>query len=149
MITIILFNKIKEIIFMSLSIDHIVLTVNDINQSVNFYSNILGMELKEFYSEFDQTFRKSLIFGYQKINLHDASNPYKPHAKYPSPGGFDICFLSQKPVSEWLIILKKNKINIEDGPVKKTGATGPILSIYVRDPDKNLIEISNLLMNNN
>ena len=60
---------------MSLSIDHIVLTVNDINQSVNFYSNILGMELKEFYSEFDQTFRKSLIFGYQKINLHDASNP--------------------------------------------------------------------------
>ena len=75
MITIILFNKIKEIIFMSLSIDHIVLTVNDINQSVNFYSNILGMDLKEFYSEFDQTFRKSLIFGYQKINLHDASNP--------------------------------------------------------------------------
>ena len=134
---------------MSLSIDHIVLTVNDINQSVNFYSNILGMELKEFYSEFDQTFRKSLIFGYQKINLHDAFNPYKPHAKYPSPGGFDICFLSQKPVSEWLIILKKNKINIEDGPVKKTGATGPILSIYVRDPDENLIEISNLLINNN
>ena len=134
---------------MSLSIDHIVLTVNNINESINFYSNILGMELKEFYSEFDQTYRKSLIFGSQKINLHDASSPYKPHAKYPLPGGFDICFLSKKPVSEWLTILKKNKIDIEDGPVQKTGATGPILSIYVRDPDENLIEISNLLINCN
>ena len=134
---------------MSLSIDHIVLTVNDINKTIIFYSKILGMELKEFYSDFDQTHRKSLVFGNQKINLHDVSMPFKPHANCPSPGGFDICFLSKKPVSEWLTILKKNKIDIEDGPVQKTGATGPILSIYVRDPDENLIEISNLLINCN
>tara|TARA_B100000767_G_scaffold231498_1_gene222950 strand:- start:1032 stop:1430 length:399 start_codon:yes stop_codon:yes gene_type:complete len=131
---------------MSLSIDHIVLTVNDINKTIIFYSKIIGMDLKEFYSDFDQTYRKSLIFGNQKINLHDVSSPFKPHANYPSPGGFDICFLSTKPVSEWITIFKNNKISIEEGPIKKTGATGPILSIYVRDPDKNLIEISNLLV---
>ena len=131
---------------MSLSIDHIVLTVNDINKTIIFYSKILGMELKEFYSDFDQTHRKSLVFGNQKINLHDVSMPFKPHANCPSPGGFDICFLSTKPVLEWTSIFKNNKISIEEGPVKKTGATGPILSIYVRDPDKNLIEISNLLV---
>ena len=79
---------------MSLSIDHIVLTVNDINKTIIFYSKIIGMDLKEFYSDFDQTYRKSLIFGNQKINLHDVSSPFKPHANYPSPGGFDICFLS-------------------------------------------------------
>ena len=131
---------------MSLSIDHIVLTVNDINKTIIFYSKILGMELKEFYSDFDQTHRKSLVFGNQKINLHDVSMPFKPHANCPSPGGFDICFLSTKPVLEWTSIFKNNKISIEEGPVKKTGATGPILSIYVRDPDKNLIEISNVLV---
>ena len=130
---------------MSLKIDHIVITVKDINKSISFYSNILEMELKEFFSLSDNTTRKSLKFGNQKINLHEAVNPFKPHAKHPSPGAVDICFISTKPISEWIDRLKKNKINIEDGPVQKTGANGPILSIYIRDPDENLIEISNTI----
>ena len=130
---------------MSLKIDHIVITVKDINKSISFYSNILEMELKEFFSLSDNTTRKSLKFGNQKINLHEALNPFLPHAKHPSPGAVDICFISTKPISEWIDRLKKNKINIEDGPVQKTGANGPILSIYIRDPDENLIEISNTI----
>ena len=132
---------------MSLKIDHIVITVKDINKSISFYSNILEMELQEFYSLSDNTTRKSLKFGNQKINLHEALNPFSPHAKHPSPGAVDICFISTKPISEWIDRLKKNKINIEDGPVQKTGANGPILSIYIRDPDENLIEISNTINN--
>ena len=130
---------------MTLSIDHIVITVEDINKSINFYTNILKMELIEFYSSSDNTTRKSLKFGNQKINLHEVLNPFSPRAKYPSPGAVDICFISTKPVSEWINKLKKNKINIEEGPVQKTGAKGPILSIYIRDPDENLIEISNVI----
>ena len=132
---------------MSLKIDHIVITVKDINKSISFYSNVLEMELKEFYSLSDNTTRKSLKFGNQKINLHEALNPFSPHAKHPSPGAVDICFISTKPISEWIDTLKKNKINIEDGPVQKTGAKGPLLSIYIRDPDENLIEISNTINN--
>ena len=130
---------------MTLSIDHIVITVEDINKSINFYTNILKMELIEFYSSSDNTTRKSLKFGNQKINLHEVLNPFSPRAKHPSPGAVDICFISTKPVSEWIDKLKKNKINIEEGPVQKTGAKGPILSIYIRDPDENLIEISNVI----
>ena len=73
---------------MTLSIDHIVITVKNINKSINFYSNILGMELREFHSSFDNTKRKSLHFGNQKINLHEAVNPFKPHANNPMPGSF-------------------------------------------------------------
>ena len=128
---------------MSLFIDHVVITVTDINKSIHFYSNILGMELQEFLSTTDNVKRKSLKFGTQKINLHEASNPFKPHAHNPLPGTMDICFLSEKNVNDWIKIFDKFDIKIEDGPVIKTGANGPIKSIYVRDPDKNLIEISN------
>ena len=128
---------------MSLFIDHVVITVTDINKSIHFYSNILGMELQEFLSTTDNIKRKSLKFGIQKINLHEASKPFKPHAHNPLPGTMDICFLSEKNVNDWIKIFDKFDIKIEDGPVIKTGANGPIKSIYVRDPDKNLIEISN------
>ena len=128
---------------MSLFIDHIVITVTDINKSILFYSNILGMELQEFTSKTDNVKRKSLKFGTQKINLHEALNPFKPHAHNPLSGTMDICFLSEKNVNDWIKIFDKFDIKIEDGPVIKTGADGPIKSIYVRDPDKNLIEISN------
>ena len=128
---------------MSFNIDHVVITVSDINKSIDFYSNILGMELLEFLSSTDNVKRKSLKFGKQKINLHEASKPFKPHAINPIPGSMDICFLSEINVDDWIKIFNKFNIKIEDGPVKKTGANGPIRSIYVRDPDKNLIEISN------
>ena len=128
---------------MSFFIDHVVITVFDINKSVHFYSNILGMELQEFLSSTDNTKRKSLKFGRQKINLHEVSKPFKPHANKPLPGTMDICFLSEINVDDWIKIFNKFDIKIEEGPVQKTGANGPIRSIYVRDPDKNLIEISN------
>lgn len=132
---------------MIVSIDHIVITVSDINKSIYFYCNILGMEMNEFYSKSDDTVRISLKFGNQKINLHKASNPYKPNAQVAIPGTLDICFLTEKPLSEWVNIFNNNKIKIELGPVNKTGANGPIVSIYIRDPDKNLIEISNEITN--
>ena len=128
---------------MSLFIDHVVITVTDIKKSILFYSNILGMELQEFTSKTDNVKRKSLKFGTQKINLHEASNPFKPHAHNPLSGTMDICFLSEKNVNDWIKLFDKFDIKIEDGPVIKTGANGPIKSIYVRDPDKSLIEISN------
>ena len=128
---------------MSFNIDHVVITVSDINKSIDFYSNILGMELQEFSSSTDNVKRKSLKFGKQKINLHEASKPFKPYAINPIPGAMDICFLSEINIDDWIKIFNKFNIKIEDGPVKKTGANGPIRSIYVRDPDKNLIEISN------
>ena len=128
---------------MSFNIDHVVITVTDMNKSIDFYSNILGMELHEFLSLTDNVKRKSLKFGKQKINLHEASKPFKPHANNPIPGAMDICFLSEINIDDWIKIFNKFNIKIEDGPVKKTGANGPIRSIYVRDPDKNLIEISN------
>ena len=126
---------------MSFFIDHVVITVFDINKSVHFYSNILGMELQEFLSSTDNTKRKSLKFGRQKINLHEVSKPFKPHANKPLPGTMDICFISEINVNDWIKIFDNFDIKIEDGPVKKTGANGPIRSIYIRDPDKNLIEI--------
>ena len=128
---------------MSFFIDHVVITVFDINKSVHFYSNILGMELQEFLSSTDNRKRKSLKFGRQKINLHEVSKPFKPHANKPLPGTMDICFISEINVNDWIKIFDNFDIKIEDGPVQKTGANGPIRSIYVRDPDKNLIEISN------
>ena len=128
---------------MSFFIDHVVITVLNIDKSVHFYSNILGMELQEFLSSTDNTKRKSLKFGRQKINLHEVSKPFKPHANKPLPGTMDICFISEINVNDWIKIFDNFDIKIEDGPVKKTGANGPIRSIYIRDPDKNLIEISN------
>ena len=87
--------------------------------------------------------RKSLKFGDQKINLHHARLPCKPHANNPLCGALDICFLSSTTIEEWQNILSKNNVVIEEGPVQKTGSTGPIMSLYVREPDQNLIEISN------
>jgi catechol 2,3-dioxygenase-like lactoylglutathione lyase family enzyme len=130
---------------MTLSIDHIVLTVNDIDKTIKFYRDVLGMTLKEFQPADGGETRKSLIFGSQKINLHYADSPYVPHANNPLSGTADICFLSSAPLEEWHLKFTENSIQIEDGPIQKTGATGAIISLYVRDPDKNLIEISNLI----
>ena len=127
---------------MILNIDHIVLTINDMEKTISFYRDVLGMNVKEFQPVVRGEMRKSLSFGNQKINLHHVKSPYKPHAKNPLSGTTDICFLSSTPLEKWELIFLKHGIEIEDGPVKKTGATGPIMSLYIRDPDKNLIEIS-------
>jgi len=125
------------------SIDHIVLTASDVGQTISFYCDILGMELQTFTPSDGGEKRWSLKFGDQKINIHDERSPYNPHARNPISGAVDICFLSFTPIEIWKIIFSKHNIKIEDGPVQKTGASGPIMSIYVRDPDLNLIEISN------
>ena len=125
------------------SIDHIVLTASDLDKTISFYCDVLGMTLENFTPSDGGEERKSLKFGDQKINLHHAKLPYKPHANNPVSGAVDICFLSSTTLEEWQKIFSKKGVAIEDGPIQKTGATGPIMSLYVRDPDQNLIEISN------
>ena len=127
------------------SIDHIVLTTRNIEQIIHFYCDILGMKLERFSPSDGSPERLALHFGNQKINLHDANSPFKPHAKNPTSGSIDLCFLSNISIQDWVKAFEENKIQIETGPARKTGATGLLLSVYVRDPDGNLIEISNLI----
>ena len=127
-------------------IDHVVITVKDLNKTIDFYTNILGMKLEKFSSSLkNNQIRYAVSFGSQKINIHEEKKPFKPNAMNPSSGSMDICFISQNKINDWMHHLEKKGINIEIGPEKKTGALGPILSIYIRDPDLNLIEISNQL----
>lgn len=121
------------------SLDHLVLTVADMPATVAFYRDVLGMQAEEFRPA-DGSVRTALMFGEQKINLHDARAPFDPKAKAPTPGSADLCFLSSEPIEDWIAQLGDR---IEEGPIARTGATGPILSIYLRDPDGNLIEIAN------
>ena len=128
---------------MIISIDHIVLTVKDMDKTILFYRDVLGMTLQSFYPEGATEKRYSLNFGNQKINLHQSDSPFNPHAGKPLPGTADICFLSSMSLDKWKSIFIKNDIIVEEEPVQRTGTTGNILSLYVRDPDMNLIEISN------
>ncbi|MFT4959422.1 MAG: catechol 2,3-dioxygenase-like lactoylglutathione lyase family enzyme [Paracoccaceae bacterium] len=123
------------------SLDHLVLTVTDLDATVAFYTNILGMGAETFQPT-DGTIRTALNFGRQKINLHVQGAEFEPNARHPTPGSADLCFLTQAPLADWQTHLSKHNIAVEQGPIKRTGATGPILSLYVRDPDGNLIEIS-------
>ena len=125
------------------SIDHIVLTSKDVDKTIEFYTKVLGMTLERFLVANEKNERLALKFGNQKINIHDANSPFSPHAEYPTSGSIDICFLSRIDLKEWSKIFATNNIAIENGPIRKTGATGPLMSLYVRDPDGNLIEISN------
>ena len=127
-------------------IDHVVITVKNLKKTIDFYTNILGMKLEEFSSSLDnKQIRYAVSFGSQKINIHEEKKPIKPNALNPSSGSMDMCFISKNKINDWVHHLVKKGINIEIGPEKKTGALGPILSIYIRDPDFNLIEISNQL----
>ena len=127
-------------------IDHVVITVKNLNKTIDFYTNILGMKLEEFSLSLDnKQIRYAVSFGSQKINIHEEKKPIKPNALNPSSGSMDICFISKNKINDWVHHLVKKGINIEIGPERKTGALGPILSIYIRDPDFNLIEISNQL----
>jgi len=123
-------------------LDHLVLTVTDIATSITFYTSILGMKETEFSNG-----RKALQFCTYKINLHQAGNKFQPCAKNPTTGSADLCFIAETPIKEILDILKFKNVSIESGPVERTGATGKLLSIYIRDPDNNLIELSNRLHN--
>jgi catechol 2,3-dioxygenase-like lactoylglutathione lyase family enzyme len=119
------------------SIDHLVLTVVDVETSVDFYRRILGMQRVDF-----GTNRVALQFGRQKINLHPAAAPFSPHAANPLPGSADLCFVSEVALNEWITHLAACNVVLEEGPVARTGAMGAMNSIYFRDPDRNLIEIA-------
>ncbi|MBZ0201458.1 MAG: VOC family protein [Ignavibacteria bacterium] len=117
-------------------IDHIVITVSDIENTCRFYHEVLGLEVITFAEG-----RKALKFGNQKINLHQAGGEYTPKAVNPLPGTADICFVSKAPVEATAAWLKSKNVEIIKGPVKRTGATGEMNSVYLRDPDGNLIEL--------
>ncbi|MDA0845719.1 MAG: VOC family protein [Candidatus Puniceispirillaceae bacterium] len=127
------------------SIDHIVMTVADMSKTIDFYCSVLGTTMVEFAPPTGGPVRKSLHFGKQKINLHDAAAPYVPHAKAPQAGSVDLCFISTQPLDDWQRHLASHGVSVEEGPVRKTGANGPLMSLYIRDPDGNLIEISNYI----
>ena len=118
-------------------IDHIVLTTTDLERCVAFYRDALGMTFEPFGEG-----RLALKFGSQKINIHQRGREFEPKAHIPAPGALDLCFIASIPLDEVIVRLKAAGIPILQGPVPKTGATGPIRSVYVRDPDLNLIEIS-------
>ncbi|HEY0837257.1 MAG TPA: VOC family protein [Azospirillum sp.] len=120
-------------------LDHVVLTVRDLDATVDFYTRVLGMELVTFGAQG----RKALSFGAQKINLHVAGKEFEPKARTPLPGSADVCFITTTPIAEVQAHLAAHGVAVEEGPVPRTGATGPITSVYLRDPDGNLIEISN------
>lgn len=121
-------------------IDHIVLTVKSIEKSIAFYCAVLGMTEVTFGKG-----RKAILCGAQKINLHEVGKEFEPKARHPLPGSADICVITNTPLSEMMKRLSQHKIELVEGPVERTGARGKILSIYLRDPDQNLIEISNSL----
>lgn len=121
-------------------LDHLVLTVKDIDATCTFYSQALGMEVVTFGNG-----RKALTFGAQKINLHRQGHELEPKAATPTPGSADLCFITETPLAEVARHLHSCGIEILEGPVERTGATGAILSLYIRDPDLNLLELSNTL----
>jgi len=119
------------------SLDHLVLTTRDAEKCIDFYTRGLGLKLETFGQG-----RKALRFGEQKINLHDKSTVTDSYAAHPTPGSLDICFLADRPLDEVIAQLRAANIPIELGPVTRTGARFPLRSVYIRDPDQNLIEIS-------
>lgn len=123
------------------SLDHLVLTVRNIAATRDFYCVVLGMTHSRFAAT-DGGIRDALAFGHQKINLHTRDTEITPRAQHPVPGSADLCFLTETPLEIWQDHLTFKGIDIESGPIARTGATGPILSIYLRDPDGNLIEIA-------
>jgi len=119
-------------------LDHLVLTVSDLQRTIAFYEQVLGMEVVRFGEG-----RYALHFGRQKINLHERGREFEPKAHTPCPGSADLCFIADTPLDAVIRHLENCGVPIEEGPVERTGATGKIRSVYVRDPDRNLIEISN------
>ena len=121
-------------------VDHIVLTTPDLAGCICFYSEVLGMKLESFRTPTET--RQALKFGNQKINLHEWGREFSPRAHVAAPGTLDLCFIAAIPLEGVIAKLKAAQVPILEGPVMKTGATGRIRSVYVRDPDLNLVEIS-------
>jgi catechol 2,3-dioxygenase-like lactoylglutathione lyase family enzyme len=119
-------------------IDHIVLTVKSIKKTIEFYCGILGLKEATFGEG-----RKAILCGDQKINLHEAGKEFEPKAHRPTPGSADLCLITEVPIGNVQAHLAMQGIAIVEGPVQRTGAKGKIFSLYVRDPDLNLVEISN------
>jgi catechol 2,3-dioxygenase-like lactoylglutathione lyase family enzyme len=118
------------------ALDHLVLTVADIDASCAFYERVLGMRTVSFGAG-----RKALAFGTQKINLHRHGHEFEPKAERPTPGSADLCFVTATPLAEAMAHLRSCGVELLEGPVPRTGARGPIVSVYFRDPDRNLVEI--------
>ncbi|MEM8654221.1 MAG: VOC family protein [Pseudomonadota bacterium] len=123
------------------ALDHLVLTVADLDATIAFYTRVLGMTHTPFQVA-DGSTRHALGFGTQKINLHQADTTFDPKAARPTKGSADLCFLTDVAIDTWQAHLHATDTTIEDGPVPRSGAQFPIISLYVRDPDGNLIEIS-------
>jgi len=119
-------------------LDHLVLTVKDIALTAQFYVTVLGMEKEEFGAG-----RLALTYGNQKINLHQVGKEFEPKADKPTSGSADVCFITEVPLEEAMDHVRSRGVAIIEGPVSRTGATGPITSFYFRDPDMNLIEVAN------
>ena len=120
------------------SLDHVVLTVADVDATCRFYERVLGMETVTFAGG-----RKAIAFGKQKINLHQAGREFEPKAHRPTAGSGDFCLLTSVPLEQVIAHLQREGVTIIEGPVAKTGAQGPLRSVYFRDPDDNLVEVSN------
>jgi catechol 2,3-dioxygenase-like lactoylglutathione lyase family enzyme len=120
-------------------LDHIVLTVANIHATTDFYTEVLGMD------QITSDGRTALRFGDQKINLHQRGHEFNPKACRPTPGSADLCFVTLTPMEEVIEYLDALKVHIEEGPVERTGAVGKLRSVYIRDPDQNLVEISNYI----
>jgi catechol 2,3-dioxygenase-like lactoylglutathione lyase family enzyme len=119
------------------SLDHLVLTVRDLAATCAFYQRVLGMQIVTFAEG-----RTALAFGRQKINLHQAGHEFEPKAARPTPGSADLCFVSESSVDETVEHLRRENVPILIGPVPRSGALGPMQSVYFRDPDENLIEVA-------
>jgi len=123
-------------------IDHIVLTTRDLSACVRFYTEVLGMKLERFRTPAEE--RLALKFGNQKINLHEWGKEFSPRAHVAVPGSLDLCFIAAVPLDHVIEKLKQMNMKIIEGPVAKTGAVSKLRSVYVRDPDLNLVEISEI-----
>jgi catechol 2,3-dioxygenase-like lactoylglutathione lyase family enzyme len=127
------------------SLDHLVLTVADIAQTLAFYSRVLGMQPQRFVSGGVE--RHALAFGSQKFNLHESDRVVDPNVRHATPGSADLCLLTETPIAGVIEHLRASGVDIILGPVRRTGAVHPLMSVYFYDPDENLIEVSNALRN--
>ena len=126
-------------------LDHLVLTTANEEACVDFYTRVLGMKLESFIGGTPPVERKAFKFGNQKINLHIQGKEFEPKANIPTPGSLDLCFIADRPLEQVILKLGEMAWPIVEGPVIRTGATAKINSVYIRDPEQNLIEISELI----